>query len=508
MVRPTPCALVAVNAVSSPRRWLPRKPPFCRCQWVVFCLYCLYCGASLSFCGALLVLGLAYVGHHKTSTCVLQIRSIFQHPTAHRCCFRVVDRQQRARKSAVTEQRLMVDSTGAAGLPSARAAVCSTSTGVARVQECASSGYARPRARMVSGRGGTSVGRRRRLSCPSLPSSANLLAICLLLPRAVQGFVPVRSPSFLRRPEGCYSTSARCGVEFSSETLRASPAGRVTLSAVTGSGRPGSATAASNRRRKGRRSCPSLTRSPRSPGGRQWASFWRLPAAAAAAAAPVEVRTGPAEDAAAGRDRIRAVRHAAGRVTRGALSAVRGVVTPSRHRRAAGVALVSAAALCFLRRPAIAAAIGGAAAQRGLAMVGMIPSSAGAAGAVTGAAQEIAIESVVPKLALWFTLFVTSAAFHSAEIAITTLYPWKVKEFAEEEGEDSPFQVLLRTRSICFVAEVGREDKCVSSTMFGWGFPSDDRRVLRLGRVQGLWFSVPFECRGVPFDPFSAMRCR
>lgn len=123
------------------------------------------------------------------------------------------------------------------------------------------------------------------------------------------------------------------------------------------------------------------------------------------------------------------------------MAAVRRVATPARRRRAAGAALVSAAAFCFLGRPAIGAAIGGVAAQRGRTLLGMIPSSAGVAGAATGAAQEITLESVVPKLTLWLTLFVTSAAFHSAEIAITTLYPWKVKEFAEEEGEDSPFQV-------------------------------------------------------------------
>jgi len=48
----------------------------------------------------------------------------------------------------------------------------------------------------------------------------------------------------------------------------------------------------------------------------------------------------------------------------------------------------------------------------------------------------------VSKLALWVTLFSVSAALHAAEIAITTLYPWKVKEFAEEEGPRSPFQLL------------------------------------------------------------------
>ena len=45
-------------------------------------------------------------------------------------------------------------------------------------------------------------------------------------------------------------------------------------------------------------------------------------------------------------------------------------------------------------------------------------------------------------VALWCSLFLTSASLHAAEISITTLYPWKVKEFAEEEGPTSPFQQL------------------------------------------------------------------
>ena len=89
-----------------------------------------------------------------------------------------------------------------------------------------------------------------------------------------------------------------------------------------------------------------------------------------------------------------------------------------------------------MRRPALAAA----AAHGGRSLVGMIPAAPAAGGVAQGGA-EMTLRSVAPKLALWFSLFVTSAAFHSAEIAITTLYPWKVKEFAEEEGENSPFQV-------------------------------------------------------------------
>lgn len=46
---------------------------------------------------------------------------------------------------------------------------------------------------------------------------------------------------------------------------------------------------------------------------------------------------------------------------------------------------------------------------------------------------------------LFFGLFGGLALLHAAEIAITTLYPWKVKEFAEEEekvGKRGPFKIL------------------------------------------------------------------
>eukprot|EP00535_Pseudo-nitzschia_heimii_P006912 CAMPEP_0197190300 /NCGR_PEP_ID=MMETSP1423-20130617/21399_1 /TAXON_ID=476441 /ORGANISM="Pseudo-nitzschia heimii, Strain UNC1101" /LENGTH=620 /DNA_ID=CAMNT_0042642649 /DNA_START=269 /DNA_END=2131 /DNA_ORIENTATION=- len=48
-------------------------------------------------------------------------------------------------------------------------------------------------------------------------------------------------------------------------------------------------------------------------------------------------------------------------------------------------------------------------------------------------------------LGLFFGLFGGLALLHAAEIAITTLYPWKVKEFAEEEeklGERGTFKIL------------------------------------------------------------------
>ncbi|KAG5182379.1 hypothetical protein JKP88DRAFT_269899 [Tribonema minus] len=66
-----------------------------------------------------------------------------------------------------------------------------------------------------------------------------------------------------------------------------------------------------------------------------------------------------------------------------------------------------------------------------------IPSADGALDAIPMEPKEL-----MSRLTLWCVLFSISAALHSAEIAITTLYPWKVKEFAEEEGEKSPFRVL------------------------------------------------------------------
>ncbi len=45
-------------------------------------------------------------------------------------------------------------------------------------------------------------------------------------------------------------------------------------------------------------------------------------------------------------------------------------------------------------------------------------------------------------LCIWLLLFVSSAILHSAESAITRISPWKVKEFADVEGEKSPFTKL------------------------------------------------------------------
>jgi hypothetical protein len=50
--------------------------------------------------------------------------------------------------------------------------------------------------------------------------------------------------------------------------------------------------------------------------------------------------------------------------------------------------------------------------------------------------------ALIAKASIWFSLTFLLALLHAAEISITTLYPWKVKEFAEEEGVSSPFHLL------------------------------------------------------------------
>jgi len=68
----------------------------------------------------------------------------------------------------------------------------------------------------------------------------------------------------------------------------------------------------------------------------------------------------------------------------------------------------------------------------------MMPAPAAAAGPIA----KTTLEAEVRKLAIFGGLFLSSALLHAVEISITTLYPWKVKEFAEAEGPDSCFAML------------------------------------------------------------------
>ena len=64
------------------------------------------------------------------------------------------------------------------------------------------------------------------------------------------------------------------------------------------------------------------------------------------------------------------------------------------------------------------------------------------AGGKGAAASALGNTGKLAMSGLWVGLFLMLGLFHAAEIAITTLYPWKVREFAEEEGEGSPFTTL------------------------------------------------------------------
>jgi Mg2+/Co2+ transporter CorB len=81
----------------------------------------------------------------------------------------------------------------------------------------------------------------------------------------------------------------------------------------------------------------------------------------------------------------------------------------------------------------------------GMVLWGGWPDMASAFSSVgTASAVEAGVEAgpILPRVLLWLCLFSVATAFHSAETAITTLWPWKVREFAEDEGEGSPFQYL------------------------------------------------------------------
>ena len=51
----------------------------------------------------------------------------------------------------------------------------------------------------------------------------------------------------------------------------------------------------------------------------------------------------------------------------------------------------------------------------------------------TAPLTPLSTNELASKLTIWLATFTALALLHAAEIAITTLYPWKVREFAEEE---------------------------------------------------------------------------
>ena len=300
--------------------------------------------------------------------------------------------------------------------------------------------------------------RRRQLKAPS--SFPYLLAACLL-PAGARAFVPPMpygrhfvpgvstrslSVTLLPLPAGCCSRCCCCGDGGCRTSARGSELSMLSLPSPLTTAATAVATAASTalpflRRPTGWRSGEtpgsSVSNGSRGPFAHRDANADAVAvAAAAAAAARGNSKSGdapqlPRQIVTGARKRIgalfrRSASKAAAAVVRGAKSYS---PTRPRVRISAGIGILSAVTFMMWT-------------GRGAAVAAMITSS-GASGASASGAQKITLESVAPKLGLWFVLFVTSAAFHSAEIAITTLYPWKVKEFAEEEGENSPFQVCV-----------------------------------------------------------------
>lgn len=57
--------------------------------------------------------------------------------------------------------------------------------------------------------------------------------------------------------------------------------------------------------------------------------------------------------------------------------------------------------------------------------------------------HHVTAMSGIQGMLLWVVLFSISSILYASESAITKISPWKVQEFAEEEGPDSPFGQLL-----------------------------------------------------------------
>ena len=64
------------------------------------------------------------------------------------------------------------------------------------------------------------------------------------------------------------------------------------------------------------------------------------------------------------------------------------------------------------------------------------------AGAISLDSGPLTRSQLVGRFALWVVLFSTAAILAGAETAITTLWPWKVKQLAAEDGAGSPFETL------------------------------------------------------------------
>jgi len=96
-----------------------------------------------------------------------------------------------------------------------------------------------------------------------------------------------------------------------------------------------------------------------------------------------------------------------------------------------------------------------------------------AMGAPSGAAPtQLARKELISTSITFFSLFTCLAVLHAAEIAVTTLYPWKVREFAEEEeknpGGSRIFKILNEdiTRVLTTILVTGTACSIYATTIF------------------------------------------
>jgi putative hemolysin len=78
---------------------------------------------------------------------------------------------------------------------------------------------------------------------------------------------------------------------------------------------------------------------------------------------------------------------------------------------------------------------------------------------------------MISLCSIWLALFIVLALLHACEIAITTLYPWKVREFAEEEektGSRGVFKILNEdiTRVLTTILVTSTAASIFATTLF------------------------------------------
>jgi len=163
-----------------------------------------------------------------------------------------------------------------------------------------------------------------------------------------------------------------------------------------------------------------------------------------------------------------------------------GAGRPGARRAGSGLGKAVVAAVRGVGRCGPAWSCSGARVWRRAWAAAVVLAASRPAHAVTAAAGEASklpsfLSSLTAAGVLWSSLFIFSSALHAAEISITTLYPWKVREFAEEEGPRSPFQYLNDdiTRVLTTILVLTTVSQVVSTVLF----------TTIIGRIESIGFA-------------------